>query len=89
MQKDIEALFMGGQQKKFDNFMDQIKELTDWFEKQWPESDLRMKVNLDNKKVPELQVLCRVLTGKEMTDNQGFFEKLTQGNLRIVSCVSR
>jgi len=72
---DIEQEFVGGQQKKFDDFMDCVQEVINWFAVQWPESTLRLNVNLDNGTPPELQVKCQVLTGKEMTfENQGFFE---------------
>lgn len=47
--------------------------LMDWFEKEYPEGRIRLDVNND-KRTGVLKYKLSVLTGKEMADNQGYFE---------------
>lgn len=50
----------------------QYGELFDWFNKEYPESTIRLDVN-NNKVFGILEYKLTILTGKEMSGNQGHF----------------
>ena len=56
-----------------DGLFNEVSLLREWFKKEFPECDLRVHVDL-NKITLLLSINIRVMTSKEVTDNQGFFE---------------
>lgn len=56
-----------------DGLMNEIGLLRDWFKKEFPECELRVHVDF-NKVTLALSIDIRVMTSKEVSDNQGFFE---------------
>lgn len=56
-----------------DGLFNEVSLLREWFKKEFPECDLRVHVDL-NKITLLLSINIRVMTSKDVTDNQGFFE---------------
>ena len=56
-----------------DGLFNEVSLLREWFKKEFPECDLRIHVDL-NKITLLLSINIRVMTSKDVTDNQGFFE---------------
>lgn len=59
--------------RTMDGLFNEVSLLREWFKKEFPECDLRIHVDL-NKITLLLSIDVRVMTSKEVTDNQGFFE---------------
>lgn len=59
--------------RTMDGLFNEVSLLREWFKKEYPECELRIHVDL-NKITLLLSIDIRVLTSKEVTDNQGFFE---------------
>lgn len=59
--------------KVMDGLMNEISLLKEWFHQEYSECELRVHVDL-NKIELILSITIRVMTSKEVTDNQGFFE---------------
>ena len=47
--------------------------LSDWFKKDFPESDLKLIIDVDNIR-RKFIITCRILMGDEMAHDRGFFE---------------
>lgn len=59
--------------RTMDGLLNEVSLLREWFKKEFPECELRIHVDL-NKITLLLSIDVRVMTSKEVTDNQGFFE---------------
>lgn len=59
--------------RTMDGLFNEVSLLREWFKREYPECELRIHVDL-NKITLLLSIDIRVLTSKEVTDNQGFFE---------------
>lgn len=59
--------------RTMDGIFNEVSLLREWFKKEFPECDLRIHVDLNNITLL-LSIDVRVMTSKEVTDNQGFFE---------------
>lgn len=60
-------------QKQVEEISIEYGRLMDWFEKEYPEATIRLDVDAD-RRVGAITYKLSVLTGKEMANNQGFFE---------------
>jgi len=59
--------------RTMDGLMNEVGLLQKWFKEEFPECELRIHVDLNKIKLL-LSINIRVMTSKEVTDNQGFFE---------------
>lgn len=73
--KNLEGLFEQVYQNQFNDFLFEIFRIQEWFKKEYPEGDLRVHMNANNSKPSELLTIeTTILTGKEMSDNQGLYK---------------
>lgn len=70
---EVSSYQMSYTTKWMDALKEEITLLQTWFRREYPESTLRVEMDL-NKITMELSLKIRVLMGKEIADNQGFFE---------------